>query len=142
MVALIAVAAEASADCHAAEWNTASSFGIYSIRGVDQLVPAGSKIVLTVVGRSVSTHVPPSPEYGFQLAAAIDHFTRTRLAAAAYGSWDDELRGWILELVAPYEPGENYCLRVHLSCVEGPRLCAETHGKSAEAVQAFSIDVQ
>jgi hypothetical protein len=142
IAALFAAAGVAVADGHSYPWKNGNSFEIYRVGGVERTFQAGSRITLEVLGRSLSTNVPPDPEYGFHVQASILHVDLSRAVAGANGEWNDGFHGWIVNLAAPQEPRENYRLQVHLYCADDASLCAETYGRAAQVVEIFHFDVR
>jgi hypothetical protein len=140
ITALLAASALAAGNGY--PWKNGNSFEIYRVDGVGRTFEARSRITLEVLGRSLSTNVPPDPEYGFHVQASIDHVDLSRSVAGANGEWNDGLRGWVVELAAPQEPRENYRLQVHLYCTKDASLCAETYGRAAQVVETFHFDVR
>ena len=122
-------------------WKDGNKFEIHRVNGVERTCEAGSRITLEVFGRSVSTNVEPEPKSGFHVQASIDHEEDTKSRAGANGEWNEELNGWVVELVAPEKSRNHYRLQVFLYCADDTSECARTYGRAAQAVETFHFDV-
>jgi hypothetical protein len=123
-------------------WKNGDSFEIDYVGGTEHTFEPGARIELEVLGRSLSTNVPPDPEYGFHVQVSIDHPDLSRSVTGANGEWDEGLRGWFVTLAAPQEPLESYRLRVSLYCADDSSACAETYGRAAQVSETSYFDVR
>ena len=85
VAALLAASGVVVADGDGYPWKNGNTFEIYRVNGVERTFQPGSRIALEVLGRSLSTNVPPDPEYGFHVQVSIDHADLSRSVAGANG---------------------------------------------------------
>ena len=140
--ALLAGPTRGAADDEGYPWKNGNSFEIYRVDGAEPSFQPGARITLEVLGRSLATNVTPDPEHGFHVQASIDREDLARSVAGANGKWNDALGGWLVELIAPQEPRENYRLQVFLYCGDDMSPCAETYGRAAQVVETFYFEVR